>query len=161
MEADGEKDNRSWPEGHFAALAGLLIQDGQRVMLLGGAGDAGVAAAIKAAHPAVADLTGRATLAEMAALMKMSRLAVCNDSGLMHLAAAAGARVISIFGPTPPCERKPLNEGSTAVWKGEDMDCSPCCHNGIFPRCDHVSCLKKITPQEIFNLISGEVKSDQ
>ncbi len=58
--------------------------------------------------PGVVDLTGGTTLAEAAALLKKARLAVCNDSGLMHLAAAVGTPIISIFGPTHPGEKKPL-----------------------------------------------------
>jgi len=147
-----EMESRRWPSENFAALAGMLVQDGQRVFLLGSKRDVQIAASIKAAHPDVVDLTGRTTLAEAAALMKKARLVVCNDSGLMHLAAAVGARIIAIFGPTNPGERKPLSAGNVAVWKGENMECSPCYQDGVSLSCDHLSCLKKITPQEIFEL---------
>ena len=148
-----EMESRRWPGGNFAALAGLLLGAGRRVVLLGSGSDAAIAARVKAEQPGVVDLSERTTLAEAAALMKRARLVVCNDSGLMHLAAAVGSRVIAIFGPTHPGEKKPLAEGSFAVWKGEGMDCSPCYHDGIFPKCDHLSCLKKITPREVFDLI--------
>jgi heptosyltransferase-2 len=149
-----EMESRRWPVENYSALAGLLLAAGQRVVLLGSGGDTVLAARVKAEHPAVVDLSGRTTLAEAAAVLKRSRLLVCNDSGLMHLAAAVGARVVSIFGPTHPGEKKPLNEGSIAVWKGENMECSPCYQDGIFPKCDHLNCLRRITPQEIFNLIT-------
>ena len=145
-------ESRRWPGENFAALAGRLLRSGRPVVLVGSGSDAAIAARIKAAQPAVVDLTDRTSLAEAAAIMKGSRLVVCNDSGLMHLAAAVGARVISIFGPTHPGEKKPLNEGSVAVWKGEGMACSPCYHDGVFPTCDHVDCLKRILPLEIFEL---------
>jgi lipopolysaccharide heptosyltransferase II len=149
-----EMESRRWPAENFAALAGLLLKSGRPVALVGSGSDAAIAARIRAAQPAVADLTGRTSLAEAAAIMKGSRLVICNDAGLMHLAAAVGARVISIFGPTHPGEKKPLNEGSVAVWKGEGMECSPCYHDGNFPSCAHLSCLKKISPREIFDLIN-------
>ncbi len=147
-----EMESRRWPMEHFAALAGMLLKAGKRVVLVGSGSDAAIAARIQATQPAVVDLTDRTTLTEAAAILKRSRLVVCNDSGLMHLAAAVGARVISIFGPTHPGEKKPLNEGSVAVWKGEGMDCSPCYHDGVFPKCDHVDCLKRISLLEIFEL---------
>jgi lipopolysaccharide heptosyltransferase II len=150
-----EMESRRWPMEHFAALAGMLLGAGKRVVLVGSGSDAAIAVRIQAAQPAVVDLADRTTLTEAAAILKRAQLVVCNDSGLMHLAAAVGARVISIFGPTHPGEKKPLSEGSVAVWKGEGMDCSPCYHDGVFPECDHVSCLKKITPQEIFELIQS------
>ncbi len=148
-----EMESRRWPSENFAALAGLLLAANYRVLLLGRGSDAVLAARVKEAQPAVVDLIDRTSLLEAAAILKHSRLVVCNDSGLMHLAAAVGARVVSIFGPTHPGEKKPLNEGSIAVWKGEEMACSPCYHDGVFPKCDHVDCLRRITPQEIFQLI--------
>ncbi|HUU05350.1 MAG TPA: glycosyltransferase family 9 protein [Patescibacteria group bacterium] len=147
-------ETRRWPAANFAALAGLLARDGQRVVLLGSKDDVPLSASIKAAQPQVVDWTGKTTLGEAAALMKRARLVVCNDSGPLHLADAAGARVIAIFGPSHPGESKPLSAGNIAVWKGEDMECSPCCRDGIFPGCNQVSCLRKITPQEIFDLIT-------
>jgi len=148
-----EMGSRRWPVENFSALAGLLLGSGRRVVILGSGGDAPIAARIRAEQPGVVDLTQGTTLVEAAALLKKARLAVSNDSGLMHLAAAVGTPVISIFGPTHPGEKKPLQAGSVAVWKGEELECSPCYHDGAFPQCDHLSCLKKITPQEIFNLI--------
>lgn len=147
-----EMESRRWPAQHFAELAGLLLAANRRVLLLGRGGDAAIAARIKEAQPAVVDLTDRTTLAEAAAILKLSRWVVSNDSGLMHLAAAVGARVISVFGPTHPGEKKPLNEGSVAVWKGEGMACSPCYRDGVFPRCEHLDCLRQISPLEIFEL---------
>jgi len=147
-----EMDSRRWGAENYAALAGLLINDSRRVVLLGSVGDQKIANFIKAAQPAVIDFCNQTNLAEAAALLKKSRLVVCNDSGLMHLAAAVGARIIAIFGPTHPEEKKPLSAGNIAVWKGEELECSPCYHDGRFPECDHRSCLKKISAQEIFEL---------
>jgi heptosyltransferase-2 len=147
-----EMESRRWPVENFSVLAGMLIKSGQRVVLLGSGQDAVIAARITAEHPGVVDLSDRTTLAEAAAVLKRARLVVCNDSGLMHLAAAVGAQVVALFGPTHPGEKKPLNEGSIAVWKGEGMACSPCYHDGEFPKCDHMDCLKRISPLEIFEL---------
>jgi heptosyltransferase-2 len=150
-----EMASRRWPVEGFSALAGMLLRSGRRVVLLGSGGDAVIADRIRAENPGVVDLTRGTTLAEAAALLQKARLAVCNDSGLMHLAAAVGTPVISIFGPTHPGEKKPLQAGSVAVWKGEGMECSPCYHDGVFPACDHLSCLRRITAQEIFELIAA------
>jgi heptosyltransferase-2 len=148
-----EMASRRWPGESFSVLAGLLLGAGKRVVLLGNGGDAAIAARIRSEQPGVVDLTRGTTLVEAAALLKKARLAVCNDSGLMHLAAAVGTPTISIFGPTHPGEKKPLQAGSVAVWKGDELECAPCYHDGVFPRCDHLGCLNKITPREIFDLI--------
>ncbi len=156
-----EMESRRWPAEHFTALASLLLRAGRRVVLVGSGPDAVIAARIKAAQPEVVDLSERTTLTEAAAVLKRACLVVCNDSGLMHLAAAVGARVISLFGPTHPGEKKPLNEGSVAVWNGERMDCAPCYQNGVFPKCEHLTCLRNITPQEIFNLAETMLREDR
>jgi lipopolysaccharide heptosyltransferase II len=137
-----EMASRRWDAANFAALAGLLLK----------AGHAGIASAIRDAQPGVLDLTGKTSLAEAAAIMKGARLVVCNDSGLMHLAAAMNTPLIAIFGPTPVEELKPLTANSVIVWKGQDLECAPCYRDGVFPDCGHRACLQRITPQEIFEL---------
>ena len=147
-----EMESRRWGAENFAALAGMLIRAGRQVLLLGGGGDQKISRQVTAAQPQVMDLCGQTSLGEAAALLEGSRLAICNDSGLMHLADAVGAKIIAIFGPTHPDEKKPLSAGNIAVWKGESLECSPCYHDGAFPECTHRDCLKKITPQEVFDL---------
>ena len=133
FQAMEETESRFWPAANFAALAGLLARVGQRVVLLGGKDDVPLSASIKAAQPQVVDWTGKTTLGEAAALMKKARLVVCGESGPLQLADAAGARVVSIFGPSHPGESKPLSAGSIAVWRGEELACAPCCRDGVFP----------------------------
>jgi len=147
-----EMDSRRWGAENYASLAGLLIRSGRQVMLLGSGSDRKITQTIKAAQPGVIDLCGQTSLSEAAVLLKKSRLVVCNDSGLMHLADAVGARIIAIFGPTHPEEKKPLSSGNIVVWKGEALECSPCYHDGSFPECAQRSCFKKISPREIFEL---------
>ena len=116
-------------------------------------GEADAARSMQDVNPAADAVDGPGKVER--ALLKKARLAVCNDSGLMHLAAAVGTPVISLFGPTHPGEKKPLQAGCVAVWKGEELGCSPCYLDGVFPECDHLSCLKSITPLEVFDLIQS------
>jgi lipopolysaccharide heptosyltransferase II len=154
-----EMDSRRWGAENYAVLAGLLIGQGRRVVLVGGPGDRPIAAAIVRAQPAVLDLCGRTDLAEAAAIMTNARLVVCNDSGLMHLADAVGTRIIAIFGPTHPDEKKPLSAGTVAVWKGEKLDCAPCYRDGAFLDCRQRKCMERITPQEIARLVEAQFRS--
>ena len=54
-------------------------------------------------------------LPEAAALLARARLFVGNDSGLMHLSAAAGAPTLGLFGPTPAGEYGPIGRAARAV----------------------------------------------
>ena len=144
---------RRWGADHYAALAGMLVSRGRPVVLVGSDDDAAIAAVITKSHPQVIDWTGKTTLVEAAAILKRSRLVISNDSGLMHLAAAVGARVLAIFGPTHPAEKKPLTPGSRAVWKGEKLACAPCYRDGRFPQgCSRLDCFERVSPQEICRL---------
>jgi heptosyltransferase-3 len=62
---------------------------------------------VLAALPDAIDLAGRLSLAEAAACLGRLRLFIGNDSGLMHLAAAAGAPTLGLFGPSPADEYAP------------------------------------------------------
>jgi len=51
----------------------------------------------------------------LGAVMKRSRLTLCNDTGIMHIAGAVGANCCALFGPTDPSRWKPVNENVVAV----------------------------------------------
>lgn len=98
---------KAWPSDRFARLALRLMATGEpfaqgRIVVLGGEDDRAAAEAIRRALPrgTVTDLTGRADLLVIHALLKRVRLFVGNDSGLAHLSAAAGAPTLALFGPS-------------------------------------------------------------
>jgi ADP-heptose:LPS heptosyltransferase len=72
-----------------------------------GAVEAEMARPVLAALPGAIDLAGRLSLPEAAACLARMNLFVGNDSGLMHLAAAAGAPTLGLFGPSPADEYAP------------------------------------------------------
>jgi ADP-heptose:LPS heptosyltransferase len=67
------------------------------------------------ALPEAVDLVGRLTLPEVAACLARCAQFVGNDSGLMHLAAAAGTPTLGLFGPTPAHEYAPAGPRAAAV----------------------------------------------
>jgi ADP-heptose:LPS heptosyltransferase len=98
---------KTWPAERFAALARTMIASGQpfeqgRVLVLGGPDDRAAAHVVRAAVPPdrCIDLTGQVDPLTAHACLKRARLFVGNDSGLMHLAAAAGAPTVGLFGPS-------------------------------------------------------------
>ncbi len=95
----------------FARLCGELIGRGQRVIACPGPGER---EAVQAAAPG-ATLLPPTDVATFAALLADSRLVVANDSGPGHLAAAVGARLISVFGVTDPDKTRPWGGNVTLV----------------------------------------------
>jgi ADP-heptose:LPS heptosyltransferase len=126
---------KNWPAENFAALARSLATRIQSLVILGPAEGALEAVFAKdcskhgdtevvANRTVYPDADGprviaNLELAEVAALARLSRCFVGNDSGVSHLAAAAGAPGLAIFGPTDPARWRPL--GRTAVIRREPL----------------------------------------
>lgn len=105
-----------WPPENFAAVVDAL--SGRRpvsLVVVEGPRDAlSVAAFARACSVTGTVLRGR-SIVDVAALLKRADLVICNDTGVMHVAAAAGARVLAVFGPTDPARWAPLCDGLTVV----------------------------------------------
>lgn len=98
---------KAWAAERFAVIAAKLLDAGGplaegRLLLLGGADDRLACRIVRHALPRarVIDLSGRADLLTVYAALKRARLFIGNDSGLMHMAAAAGAPTLGLFGPS-------------------------------------------------------------
>jgi len=88
---------KRWPAERFAALAAGLAAEGLAPVVLGSEGERDLAAAIGAVASNTVDLTGRTTLPDLASLARAATLAVGNDTGPMHLIAAAGCPSVVLF----------------------------------------------------------------
>lgn len=88
---------KRWPAAAYGALARRLLARGITPLVIGIAGERPLAAAIRAACPEARDLTGRTSFAELAALARRAALAVGNDTGPMHLIAAANCPCVVLF----------------------------------------------------------------
>ena len=83
------RPEKRWPEQHFAELAEALTMPS---VIVGGAGERELAKTI----PGL-DLTGQTSLFELAAIAARASLAIGNDTGPMHLAAALNIPSIVLF----------------------------------------------------------------
>ncbi len=120
---------KEWPAQRFAEATSALIGkdgalEGAAVALFGGPGDEKVTAAVATALPnaEIIDLAGKLDLVEAAAGLSKARLFIGNDSGLMHLAAAAGTPTLGLFGPTDERIYGPWGDHATSVRAGGPAD---------------------------------------
>ena len=88
---------KRWPAARFAMLARALDAKGYLPVVVGSAHERPLAAAIGEACPAALDLVGLTDIALLAALAQRAALTVGNDTGVCHLAAAAGCPVVALF----------------------------------------------------------------
>jgi ADP-heptose:LPS heptosyltransferase len=92
------KSDRRWPPDRFAALARALhAQRGLRSVVAFGPGEEDLARAVVQAAGPAAFLAPPTDLPHLAALLRRAALAVMNDTGPMHLAAACGAPTLAIL----------------------------------------------------------------
>lgn len=136
---------KQWPVASFAELARQLIDDDKQVWVLGSEKDAAHGNEIRQAGSRVKNLCGRTSLTEVIDLMSCAEAAVTNDSGLMHIAAATGVKVIAIYGSSSPSYTPPLTDQASIIYR--QLSCSPCfariCRYG------HYNCLTEISPKQL------------
>ena len=120
---------KEWPPDRFASLAKKLTRkgaplEGAVVAAFGGPGDVDTAqAALEGiGKDRALNLAGAFDLSVVGAVLSQTRLFVGNDSGLMHLAAAAGAPTLGLFGPTDERVYGPWGPKGRAVRAGEPID---------------------------------------
>ena len=111
---------KRWPVERYAELAGLLRAKGLDIVILGGPQESALARQIQKTVGQARDLTGRTDFAQIAVLGAKAALAVGNDTGPLHLIAAAGAPTIALFsGASDPLLTAP--RGHVAVIQAGDL----------------------------------------
>ncbi|MDB5458427.1 MAG: glycosyl transferase family 9 [Caulobacteraceae bacterium] len=120
---------KTWPVERFALLAVQLMQKGGpfengRLLILGGPDDWRASEPLRRSLPRERwiDLTGQADLLTVYACLKRVRLFVGNDSGLMHLAAAAGVPTLGLFGPSDDRLYAPWGQHTKALRGPRTLD---------------------------------------
>jgi heptosyltransferase-1 len=146
---------KRWPPEHFAAIGRRLVARFQAGLIaVGSAADRPLAQAL-AAHVApseLLDLCGRTDLHQLAALSALSDLFISNDTGPLHLAAAAGARVIGIYTCTNPALTGPYGRRATTVQTGIWCKCS------LRKNCDRMECMSELTPERVWPSVQEQIE---
>ena len=142
-------ETKRWPSKKFAEVADVCFENwGMVSVIVGGPGDRYLASEISgsARHPVV-DLTGRTRLRTLAALYQMARGVVSTDTGPMHLAAAVGAPLVALFGPTAPWRTGPFGNRHQVIRLG--LPCSPCFRH----HCPDPRCMTNILPEQVIEAL--------
>jgi len=149
--------SKRWPAGAYAELGRRLAAEGHRVWIVGGPGEQELAAEIAAAAPGeIADLTGP-DLRNAILALAAAQVAVSNDSGLLHVAAAIGTPAIGIFGPTSAMLWAPLNPLAAVIEAPTALPCRPC-HQ---PVCGlgHHRCMRDIAVEQVLAATHAAIKA--
>lgn len=154
--------SKQWPAEHYAETCNSLIAEGWRVWVFGSGNDRAIAQAILAKiepehRGSCVSLAGRTSLAEAIDIMSVTDVAISNDSGLMHVAAALGKPVVALYGSTSPDFTPPLADRVKLL--STDIDCRPCfkreCPYG------HLRCLTELKPVRAVTAINELITAEQ
>ncbi len=149
---------KRWPIKNFAALLDLIGDSGKRKAVICGAErDRDLALSIdKLSVHKPYIIAGRTNLHQLAAVMLRADAVVTADSGPMHIGAAAGAKVIALFGPTSPRLTGPVGKTEASVLV-EDVGCKVPCYD---ESCGDYRCMQAITPEKVFAEIESLLVED-
>jgi N-acetylglucosaminyldiphosphoundecaprenol N-acetyl-beta-D-mannosaminyltransferase len=100
------------------------------------------------------DLSGQTTLPELAAALQSCDLFIGADSGVMHVAAAVGTPVVTVFGPSNADAWSPWTPNGKSIVVRSAPECSPCSYvgHGIGLRegCAARTCMRMVTAEQVF-----------
>ena len=140
---------KRWPPARVAQVIEALARDGVVSILVGARDDRETGRAIEStlAQARVVNLIGRTTLRELVGVVARCAAFVSNDSGSMHVAAAAGVPLTAIFGPTDERATAPAGDADVIL---RDVFCRPC----MLRECpiDH-RCMKRIDVESVLTSV--------
>jgi heptosyltransferase-2 len=136
---------KRWPISYWRELIARFLNDGWRIILIGGPEDVAISSAIPP-QPGVQDWTGRLPIGETAALLERADLFIGADSGPAHVAASAGVMSVVIFSGTNLAHQwRPWSRRSLVL--KHKVPCSPC-HLKVCPLAGH-NCMTGLTPDRV------------
>jgi heptosyltransferase-2 len=155
---------RGWHFDDYAALSHLLAGNGFRVIVLGGDRDrSDWERSSPHFAPTTVSLVGTGSLRETMAVLRRGTVFIGNDSGIMHLAAAAGVPLVALFGPQSPVRFGPWGRMTRVIYK--QFPCSPC-RQKFFEECspslrEKPACIEAITVDEVFAAAMALLKEQE
>ncbi|HWE37758.1 MAG TPA: glycosyltransferase family 9 protein [Isosphaeraceae bacterium] len=145
---------KRWPPEHFAEVGRrAALTRGASLVVVGAAEDRALVDALKARLgllPCV-DLCGRTSLMRLAAVAAESAVVLSNDTGPLHLAAAAGARVVGLYTCTSPVETGPYGPRAVAVAT------RVACAASYLGKCNRLDCMSELTADRVWEAVRGQL----
>ncbi len=142
--------SKNWPAEYFGQLAdGFRHAIGGSVHLIGGPADRQRCRTLMQGRSTegMYDLSGSLDLVRLGGVLQALDIVVTNDTGPMHMAAAAGTPVVALFGPTDPLRTGPWGAGHRVLRARPLPDCAPCFQR----RCSrgHGECMSRIPVESV------------
>jgi len=147
------KELKCWFPERYAAVADFIASElGATVILTGAPDEVSLVESVKELmenRPVV--LAGKMTLRELAGVISLCSLFICNDSAPMHIAAAMKTPTIAIFGPSKSIETGPYGKIHTVIEK--DFPCRYRCDEDVCLYKNYNQCIKDISVDDVISAV--------
>lgn len=140
---------KRWFPERFVQAARKLEAEGVQSIFFGGPDEASYVTKIADQLPGAINAAGKTDLTQLVALLKRCKVLLTNDTGPMHVAAAAGVPVVALFGSTNPVTTGPFGKRHVVI--RHEVPCSPC----LKRECDRaMECFEAIEVEEVMISLS-------
>lgn len=150
---------KRWMPERFAEVSRKLINNfGACILFVGTAKEKDlVDGIIKMMGGKGINLAGILTLGQLAAFLKESDLLICNDSGPMHLGAAVGTPLVTVFGGGKYTYYwRPWTNSKKGITIQHEMPCAPC----LKINCQDNICMKLISVNEVYEAAAHVLREE-
>ncbi len=145
---------KRWRPEHYAEIGRRAVSElGAGLIAVGSAADRPLVDALLAGlgRARLLDLCGQTRLRQLAAVCLEADLMISNDTGPLHLAAAAGARVLGIYTCTNPALTGPFGARATTTRTGV------WCAASLLKKCHRMDCMAELTPDRVWLMVKREL----
>jgi predicted lipopolysaccharide heptosyltransferase III len=151
-------DTKQWATENFARVAEELTARGLTPIVIVAPKEKPVVASLREQSSAQVIGLSDLSLPEVTALASRARLFVGNDSGIAHIAAAAGAPCIVVFGSSNVLHWRPWTTRPSEVVR-EEMPCQPC-HGYFCAEFEKPECILRVPVARVVGAIDRILKSE-
>ena len=143
-------ETKEWLLERYAQLAERLLNKGDNVLIVGSNADSSKADYIVSHSKSenntgkILDMTGKTDLKELMAVLEKANVVIGGDTGPLHMAVAAGSKVIGLFGQREPFRSGPYGASNISIWK--PPSCAPCRKKV----CADLLCMKAIDVDDVW-----------
>ncbi len=148
---------KRWLPAHFAEIGNRLRDKiTASIILVGSPDEANLSKEVnQTLNGHTLDLTGKTTIGVLAGLLSFADLVVANDTGPLHLAVAAGAKVVSPFTCTSVAKTGPYGQLNHAVATTVD------CRESFLRECNSMKCMAELVPDRLWPIIYSQLEGFQ
>lgn len=147
-------DLKRWGVEKYAKLIHKIVENyPAQIILMGDNAEQNLCSESFPQHPLIFKSFGQTTLGQLCAVLSLSAGVICNDGGPLHMAVAAGAKTVSIFGPVDPQVYGPWPNGQHHEVVFSNIICRPCYRRFRMTDCEHMSCLRELSVNTVFEKV--------